>query len=59
MLPRITIFGWIRIPNNICIFKNNEYEYEYYSEFKKLFVGNIRIFGLNYSNSIERILGKK
>ena len=37
VLPRIMNFGRIRIPNNIHIFKNDEYEYEYYSEFKKLF----------------------
>ena len=50
-------FGRIRIPNNIRIFKNDEYEYKYYLEFKKLFVGNIQIIGLNYSNTNERILG--
>jgi len=33
VLPRIMNFGRIRIPNNICIFKSDEYEYEYYSEF--------------------------
>ena len=37
VLPRIMNFGRIRIPNNIRIFKNDEYEYEYYSEFEKLF----------------------
>ena len=37
VLPRIMNFGQIRIPNNIRIFKNDEYEYEYYSEFEKLF----------------------
>ena len=37
VLPRIMNFGRIRIPNIIRIFKNDEYEYEYYSEFKKLF----------------------
>ena len=36
-LPRIMNFGLIRIPNDIRIFKNDDYEYEYYSEFKKLF----------------------
>ena len=35
--PRIMNFGRIQIPNNIRIFKNEEYEYEYYSEFEKLF----------------------
>ena len=35
VLPRIMNFGRIRIPNNIRIFKNDEYEY--YSEFEKLF----------------------
>ena len=60
-------FGRIQIPNNILIFKSDEYEYEYYSEFQKLFgilkiiqilfVGNIWIIGLNYSNNNERILG--
>ena len=35
VLPRIKNFGQIRIPNNIHIFKNDEYEY--YSEFEKLF----------------------
>ena len=53
-------FGQIRIPNNIRIFKNDKYEYEYYSEFEKiiqiLFVGNIRIIGLNYLNNREQIL---
>ena len=37
VLPRIMNFGRIRIPNIIRIFKNDEYEYEYYLEFKKLF----------------------
>ena len=37
VLPRIMNFGRIQIPNNIRIFKNDEYEYEYYSEFEKLF----------------------
>ena len=37
MLPRIMNFGRIRIPNIIRIFKNDEYEFEYYSEFEKLF----------------------
>ena len=37
VLPRIMNFGRIGIPNNIRIFKNDEYEYEYYSEFEKLF----------------------
>ena len=37
VLPQIMNFGRIRIPNIIRIFKNDEYEYEYYSEFKKLF----------------------
>ena len=37
VLPRIMNFGQIRIPNNIRIFKNDEYEYEYYLEFEKLF----------------------
>ena len=62
MLPRIMNFGRILIPNNIRIFKNDEYEY--YSEFKKLFeyllfLGNIRIIGLTYSNNYEQISGKK
>ena len=35
VLPRIMNFGRIQIPNNIRIFKNDEYEY--YSEFEKLF----------------------
>ena len=35
VLPRIMNFGRIRIPNIICIFKNDKYEY--YSEFEKLF----------------------
>ena len=37
VLPQIMNFGQIQIPNNIHIFKNDEYEYEYYSEFEKLF----------------------
>ena len=37
VLPRIMNFGRIRIPNNIHIFKNDKYKYEYYSKFKKLF----------------------
>jgi len=37
VLPRIMNFGRIRILNIIRIFKNDEYEYEYYSEFEKLF----------------------
>ena len=37
VLPRIMNFGRIRIPNNIRIFKKDEYEYEYRSEFEKLF----------------------
>ena len=41
VLPRIMKFGRIRIPNIIHIFKNDEYEYEYYLEFK------------NYSNIIH------
>ena len=62
MLPRIMNFGRILIPNYICIFKNDEYEY--YSELKKsfeylLFLGNIRIIGLTYSNNYEQISGKK
>ena len=35
VLPQIMNFGQIQIPNNIRIFKNDEYEY--YSEFEKLF----------------------
>ena len=54
-------FGRILIPNNIRIFKNDEYEY---TELKKLFeyllfLGNIRISGLTYSNNYEQISGKK
>ena len=37
VLPQIMNFGQIRIQNNICIFKNDEYGYEYYTEFEKLF----------------------
>ena len=37
VLQRIMNFGQIQTPNNICIFKNDEYKYEYYSEFVKLF----------------------
>ena len=37
VLPRIMNFGRIRIPNNIRIFKNDEYEYKYYSEFENFF----------------------
>ena len=52
-------FWTVQIPNNICISQNDEYEYKFYSEFEKLFVGNIRIIGLNYSNNNKRILGLK
>ena len=53
-------FGRIRIPNNICIFKNDEYEYEYYSEFEKLFEyysikSNIRIRGTVKSKAPLRV----
>ena len=34
--PRMN-FEQIGIPNNICIFKNDEYKCEYYLEFEKLF----------------------
>ena len=37
VLPRIVNFGRIQILNNIRIYKNDEYEYQYYSEFEKLF----------------------
>ena len=37
VLPQIMNFGHIQIPNNIRIFKNDEYKYKYYSEFVKLF----------------------
>ena len=35
VFPRIMNFR--RIPNNIRIFKNDEYQYEYYLEFEKPF----------------------
>ena len=37
VLPQIMNFGRIQILYNICIFKNDKFEYEYYLEFEKIF----------------------
>ena len=52
VMLRMMNFRRIRIPNNIHIFKLDEYEYEYYLEFKKTFEYYLwEIFGPNYSNN--------
>ena len=60
VLPRIMNFGRIQLLNSVHIFKNDEYEYELYSESKKLFEDYLwEMIGLNYSNNSEQISGLK